>query len=158
MYSYGPPHMAKQKQDDRLELTYSSYVKTQDVTLKTCRRRCKIGRSCERWSGISMLVARHEDDDDDDDFHYIKLLVLKMSFSTNRNQNSRLNLHDCDDRFLLNIYLKMINFGLNSSVGWFYSLSSFEYYLRQILFIYLCINIWFVNVYFEDNIFKQTHS
>ena len=34
MYSYGPPHMAKQKQ---LQLTYSSYVKTQDVTLKTWR-------------------------------------------------------------------------------------------------------------------------
>ena len=28
MYSYGPPHIAKQKQDDQLELTYSSYVKT----------------------------------------------------------------------------------------------------------------------------------
>ena len=35
MYSYGPAHMAKQKQDDQLELTYSSYVKTQDVILKT---------------------------------------------------------------------------------------------------------------------------
>ncbi len=31
------PRMAKQNQDDQLELTYSSYVKTQDVTLKTCR-------------------------------------------------------------------------------------------------------------------------
>ncbi len=39
MYSYGPPHMAKQKQGDQLELTYSSYVKTQDVTLKTSQRR-----------------------------------------------------------------------------------------------------------------------
>ena len=36
MYSYGPPHMAKQKQDDQLEHTYSSYVRIQDVTLKTC--------------------------------------------------------------------------------------------------------------------------
>ena len=27
--------MAKQKQDDQLELTYSSYVRTQDITLKT---------------------------------------------------------------------------------------------------------------------------
>ena len=27
MYSYGPPHMAKQKQDDQLEHTYSSYVR-----------------------------------------------------------------------------------------------------------------------------------
>ena len=37
MYSYGPPHMAKQKQDDQLELTYSSYVRTQDVTLRPAR-------------------------------------------------------------------------------------------------------------------------
>ena len=36
MYSYGPPHMAEQKQDDLLELTYSSYVRIQDVALKTC--------------------------------------------------------------------------------------------------------------------------
>ena len=65
MYSYGHPHMAKQKQDDQLELTYSSYVRTQDVTLKTCQRRWMIGRSGERGSGISVLVARHDDDDDD---------------------------------------------------------------------------------------------
>ena len=63
MNSYGPPHMAKQKQDDRPELTYSSYVRTQDVTQKTCRRRWMIGRSGERWSGIFMLAARHDDDD-----------------------------------------------------------------------------------------------
>ena len=37
-YYYGPPHMAKKKQDDQPELTYSSYVRTQDVTQKTCRR------------------------------------------------------------------------------------------------------------------------
>ena len=66
MYSYEPPHMAKQKQDDQLEPTYSSYVKTQDATLKTCRRRWMIGRSGERGSGISVLAARHDDDDDDD--------------------------------------------------------------------------------------------
>ena len=39
MYSYGPPHMAVQKQDNQLELTYSNYVRTQGVILKTCRRR-----------------------------------------------------------------------------------------------------------------------
>ena len=55
------PHMAKQKQDDHLELTYSSYVKTQDVTLKTFRRRWRIGISGERGSGISVLAARHDD-------------------------------------------------------------------------------------------------
>ena len=57
--------MAVQKQDDQLELTYSNYVRTQDVTLKTCRRRCVIGRSGKRGSGISVLAARHYDDDDD---------------------------------------------------------------------------------------------
>ena len=56
------PHMAVQKQDDQLELTYSNYVRTQDVTLKTCRRRWMIGRSGERGSGISVLAARHDDD------------------------------------------------------------------------------------------------
>ena len=30
MYSYGPPHMAKQKQDDQLEHTYSSYVRIRE--------------------------------------------------------------------------------------------------------------------------------
>ena len=68
MYSYGPPHMAKQKQDDQLEHTYSSYVRIRDVALKTCQGRWIIGRSGERGSGISVLAARHDDDDDDDTF------------------------------------------------------------------------------------------
>ena len=42
--------------------TYSSYVRTQDVTQKTCRRRWMRGRSGERWSRISVLTARHDDD------------------------------------------------------------------------------------------------
>ena len=61
MYSYGLPHMGKQKQDDQLELTYSSYVMIQDVTLKTCQRWWMIGRSRERGSGISVPAARHDD-------------------------------------------------------------------------------------------------
>ena len=56
--------MAKQKQDDQLEPTYSSYVRTQDVTLKTCQRRSLIGRSGEKVSEISVLAVRHDDDDD----------------------------------------------------------------------------------------------
>ena len=63
MYFYGPPHMAKHKLDDQLEHTYSSYVRIRDVALKTCQKRCMIGRSGERGSGISVLVARHDDDD-----------------------------------------------------------------------------------------------
>ena len=62
-YYYEPPHMAKQKQDDQPELTYSSYVRTQDVTQKTCRRWWTIGKSGERWSRISVLSARLDDDD-----------------------------------------------------------------------------------------------
>ena len=56
MYSYGPPHMAKQKQDDQLEHTYSSYVRIRDVALKTCQKRWMIGRSSERGSGIMMMM------------------------------------------------------------------------------------------------------
>ena len=63
MYSYGPPHMAGQKQVEQLEHTYSSYVRIWDVALKTCQRRWTIGRSGERGSGISVLAARHDDDD-----------------------------------------------------------------------------------------------
>ena len=63
MYSYGPPHMAEQMQDDQLEHTYSSYVGIRNVALKTCLRRWTIGKSSERGSGISVLAARHDDDD-----------------------------------------------------------------------------------------------
>ena len=65
MYSYGPPHMAKQKQDDQLEHSYSSYVRIRDVTLVTGQKRWTIGRSGERGSGISVLAARHGYDDDE---------------------------------------------------------------------------------------------
>ena len=80
LYSYGPPHMAVQKQDDQLELTYSNYVRTQDVTLKTCRRRWMIGRSGERGSGISVLAARHHDDDDD--IAILKRFSVKIWYQT----------------------------------------------------------------------------
>ena len=42
------------------------YVRIRDVALKTCQKRWMIGRSGERRSVISVLVARHEDDDDDE--------------------------------------------------------------------------------------------
>ena len=64
MYSYGPPHMAMQKQDDLHEHIFSSYVRIRDVVLKTCLGWWTIGRSGERGSGISVLPARHDDDDD----------------------------------------------------------------------------------------------
>ena len=38
MYSYGPPHMAEQKQDDQLEHRFGSYVRIQDAALRTCQK------------------------------------------------------------------------------------------------------------------------
>ena len=68
MYSYGPPHIAEQKQDDQHEHTFSNYVRIQDVVKKTCLGRWMIGKSGERGSGISVLPARDDDDDVDDIF------------------------------------------------------------------------------------------
>ena len=76
MYSYGPPHMAEQKQDDQLEHTYNNYLRIRDVALKTCRRRWTIGRSGERGLGISVLAARNDDDDDDFAHAYYLFYVL----------------------------------------------------------------------------------
>ena len=52
--------MAEQKQDYQLEHTCSSYVRIQDVALKTCQRWWMIGKSGERGSGIFVLAARHD--------------------------------------------------------------------------------------------------
>ena len=49
--------MAKQRQDDQLEPTYSSSVPIRDVALKTYREQWTIGRDGERETGISMLIA-----------------------------------------------------------------------------------------------------
>ena len=55
--------MYEQRQDDQLEPTSSSSVPITDVAQKTCR----IEKGGEKGSGISVLMARHDDDDDDDD-------------------------------------------------------------------------------------------
>ena len=78
MYSYGPPHMAEQKQDDKLEPTYSSSVRIQDVALRTYQKRWMIGRSGEKGSGISVLAARHDDDDD----FYSHLLFSRVDWDS----------------------------------------------------------------------------
>ena len=74
MYSYGPPHMAGQKQDDQHEHTFSRYMRIRDVALKTYQRRWTIGRSGERGSGTSVSAARH----DDDEFVLILILLGKL--------------------------------------------------------------------------------
>ena len=59
-----PPHMAEQKQGDQLEPTYSSSERILDLALRTSQKRWRIEWSGERGSGISVLVARQDDDDD----------------------------------------------------------------------------------------------
>ena len=65
MISYGPQHMAELKQGDQREPTYSSSVRIRDIALRTCQKRWTTGRSGDKGSGISVLVAWHDDDDDD---------------------------------------------------------------------------------------------
>ena len=56
--------MGEQRQDDQLELTYINSVPTRDVALKTYRKQWTIRRCGKRGSGISMLIAQHDDDDE----------------------------------------------------------------------------------------------
>ena len=56
MYSCGPLHM-----DDQLEPTYSSTVPIRDVALRTYPKQWTIGRGGEKGSGISVLMAGHEE-------------------------------------------------------------------------------------------------
>ena len=67
------PHMAKEKQDDQLELTYSSYMRTQDVTMKTCQWRERFRDICAGgttwwwwwydltwdWTQVSRAISEH---------------------------------------------------------------------------------------------------
>ena len=57
--------MDEQRQNVQLEPTYSSSVLIQYVALRIFRKQWTIGKCGERGSGISMLIARHDDDDDD---------------------------------------------------------------------------------------------
>ena len=59
--SYGPLHMAEQKQSDQLEPTYSSSVRIRVVALRTYRKRWTMGRGGERKSEISVLMARQDE-------------------------------------------------------------------------------------------------
>ena len=55
--------MDVQRQDDQLESTYSSFVPIPDVALRTCRKQWTIGRGGKRGSGMSVMMARCDDDD-----------------------------------------------------------------------------------------------
>ena len=56
--------MHQQTQDDQIEPTCSSSVQIRGVDLKTCRKQWAIVKGGEKVSGISMLMARHDENDD----------------------------------------------------------------------------------------------
>ena len=58
------PHIDEQRQDNQLEPTYSSSVPIRDVDLKTFWKQWKIEKGDEKGSGISVLMARRDDDYD----------------------------------------------------------------------------------------------
>ena len=60
-------------QDVQLEPTYNNSVPIQNVALQTCRKRWTIERGSKKGSGISVLMARPDDDDDDK--------MVKISFA-----------------------------------------------------------------------------
>ena len=62
MYSYGPRHMAEQKQDDQLEHTYSSSMRIRDAAPRTCQKRWTITREgqgypCWRHDMMMMICV-----------------------------------------------------------------------------------------------------
>ena len=69
LYSCGPLHMDEQKQDDQLEPIYISSVPIRDAFLKTCRMKWTREKGGEKWSGVSVLMARHDDEEDDEELH-----------------------------------------------------------------------------------------
>ena len=50
------PTYGRAKAGRPAEHTYSSYVRIRDVAQKTCQRRWTIGKSVDRWSGISDMM------------------------------------------------------------------------------------------------------
>ena len=65
MYSCVAFHMDEQRQDDQHEPTCSSSVSIRDVALKTLTEAMDDREGGERGSGISVLMAWHDDNDDD---------------------------------------------------------------------------------------------
>ena len=60
------PSHGRGKQDVQLKPTYSSSVPIRYVALRIFQKQWIIGRCGERESGISVLIALHDDEDDDD--------------------------------------------------------------------------------------------
>ena len=79
-----------------------------NVAMKTCQRRWMKGKSVERGSGISVLVARP---DDDDDYYFQETIQLYASKWLLSNRNNCLKLYNYQHqiRILDTIWLLLFN-------------------------------------------------
>ena len=75
------PSHGQAKAGRQLEPTYSSSMPIRDVALRNCRKQWTIGKCGERGSGISVLIARHDDDDDET---FVGYLMPKPFMEKNR--------------------------------------------------------------------------
>ena len=80
MYSGGHLHMDEQRQGDQLEPTYSSSVPIQDVALKTYRKQWTKEKSGEKGPGISVLMARHDDDSENKALTYFSIFPFAVFY------------------------------------------------------------------------------
>ena len=115
MYSYGPPQMALQKQDNQHEHTFCSYVRIRDVVLKTYLGRGMIGRSGERGSGISVLPARHDDDDIYIYTHTHIYIYIQTDTYINTHTHARTHRHTHTHKYIY-IYIYIYKFTFQSDV------------------------------------------
>ena len=69
MYSCGPLHMDKQRQDDQLEPIYNCSVPIQDIALKTFREQWMIETGGEKGSGRYVLAVQHYDGNEKSNFY-----------------------------------------------------------------------------------------
>ena len=129
MYSYGPLHMAVQKQDDQHEHTFSSYVRIRDVVLKTYLGRWTIGRSGKRGPGISVLPARY---DDGLSFRFLSILLCGQQ----RQQSPQF----CKFSFIL---LNIIRSGRLAEIKWFVCISKSLILLDWCWVVHIPFVCWF---------------
>ena len=143
MYSYGPPHMAEQKQDDQLEHTYNSYVRIRDVASWIFLRGWAIGRSGEKGSVISVLTARHEDDDDDKwCSHSVVLIGLQL-----RRISASFLLERLDFYFVVCILCLTFPYVGITFSKWFIAIALYEIvkkYIKMNIYIYIHFNVFHI--------------
>ena len=150
MFSYGPPQMAEPKQAYQHEPTYSNSLRIRDVALRTCQKLWTIGRSGERGSWISVLVAR-----EDDDCLYRLLIYQTITYTSyNNNNNNKIN-----PKTMENCKMELVDNRVYISFTFLAKILISSMYMRWFISSYEFVNIWpplpfvwilFIRVLLED--------